>query len=109
MATKEITKLQQYKEELEKNIETSHEARIWQQQGKDNKSKASSSSSSSEVAEIKLKVTNPASGVDSMIEVLDCMKTTGSMVHALKSHFSDHEFAAELQFETKVRSLIFSL
>ncbi|KAL7105393.1 hypothetical protein ACP275_07G041700 [Erythranthe tilingii] len=57
-----------------------------------------------EKAEIKLRVAYPASGVDSMFEVLKCLKETGSNATSIVSNFSDHEFSAALVVETKIRA-----
>ncbi|KAL7144866.1 hypothetical protein ABFS83_07G040600 [Erythranthe nasuta] len=55
-----------------------------------------------EKAELKLRVAYPASGVDSMLEVLRCLKETGSNATSIVSNFSDHEFSAALVVETKM-------
>ncbi|KAL8048080.1 hypothetical protein ABFX02_07G040800 [Erythranthe guttata] len=57
-----------------------------------------------EKAEIKLRVAYPASGVDSLLEVLKCLKETGSNATSIVSNFSDHEFSAALVVETKIRA-----
>ncbi|PON83312.1 Basic helix-loop-helix transcription factor [Trema orientale] len=51
---------------------------------------------------IKLKVANPTSGVDSMVEVLNCLKKLGLKARNIHSAFSAQEFSAELEIETKV-------
>ncbi|KAI3469691.1 hypothetical protein Pfo_026354 [Paulownia fortunei] len=94
MAAKEIEELQRYREELKRQnreVEMILAARK-------NDEKAV------EKAEIKLKVAYPASGVDSMLEVLRCLKATGSTPTAIQSKFSEHEFAAALEVETKIRA-----
>ena len=51
---------------------------------------------------IKLRVANPASGVDSMVEVLNCLKKLGLKARNIRSVFSSEEFSAELEIDAKV-------
>ncbi|KAL2463691.1 transcription factor bHLH [Forsythia ovata] len=89
MAAKRIEELQKYKEELERrNSELAAK----------NKEKAI------EKTQIKLKVAYPASGIDSMLEVLNCLKNTGSRTRTIQSKFSQHEYSALLEIETKIRA-----
>lgn len=53
-------------------------------------------------AKIKLKVANPTSGVDSMVEVLKCLKHLGLETRTIRSNFTAQEFSAELEIETEV-------
>lgn len=53
-------------------------------------------------AKIRVRVANPASGIDSMVEVLKCLKALGLKTTTIRSNFSAHEFSAELQIETQV-------
>lgn len=53
-------------------------------------------------AKIKLRVTFPSSGIDSILEVLKCLKSTGSVPKVIHSTFSPEEFSALLQIETKI-------
>lgn len=55
-----------------------------------------------EEAKIKLRVAHPSSGIDSMLEVLKCLKDTGAKTKAMKSIFSSQDFSAVLQIEAKV-------
>ncbi|KZV48208.1 Basic helix-loop-helix DNA-binding superfamily protein [Dorcoceras hygrometricum] len=57
-----------------------------------------------EKAEIELKVGNPASGIDSMLEVLRSLKYTNSTATAMHSNFSQRQFSAKLEIETKMRA-----
>lgn len=91
MAAKEIEELHKYKEELKR-----------QNRGMEMVLGARKNEKAVEKAEIKLRVAYPASGVDSMLEVLRCLKDTGSTATAIQSSFSEHEFAAVLEVETKV-------
>ncbi|KAL0376720.1 UNVERIFIED_CONTAM: hypothetical protein Scaly_0789600 [Sesamum calycinum] len=93
MAAKEIEELQKYKQELKR-----------QNRGMEMVLDARKLATAVEKAEIKLKVDYPASGVDSMLEVLRCLKNTGSTATAIQSSFSEHEFDAVLEIETKIRA-----
>jgi hypothetical protein len=53
-------------------------------------------------AKIRVRVANPASGIDSMVEVLKCLKSLGLNTTTIRSNFSAHEFSAELQIDTQV-------
>lgn len=52
-------------------------------------------------AKIRLSVPNPASGLDSMVEVLKCLKTLGLKTRTIRSNFSAQEFSTELEIETE--------
>ncbi|XP_071940546.1 transcription factor bHLH92-like isoform X2 [Coffea arabica] len=54
-----------------------------------------------EVAKIKLRVVHPSSGIDSMLEVLKCLKNTGTKTKGIQSTFSSQEFSAVLEIEAK--------
>ncbi|CAI9771285.1 unnamed protein product [Fraxinus pennsylvanica] len=75
MAAKNIEELQKNKEELERRNGELEMVLA----GKVNEIKE-------EKALIKLKVANPASGIDSMLEVLRCLENTGSKVSSRCSH-----------------------
>lgn len=51
---------------------------------------------------IKVKVAHPTSGVDSMVEVLNCLKRLGLKAKNIRSVFSEEEFSAELEIESEV-------
>ncbi|KAK9288402.1 hypothetical protein L1049_016858 [Liquidambar formosana] len=51
---------------------------------------------------IKLRVGNPTSGIDSLVEVLQCLKNLGLETRAIHSKHSAEEFYAELEIETKL-------
>lgn len=53
-------------------------------------------------AKIRLRVAHPSSGIDSMLEVLKCLKNTGTKAKALQSNFTSQEFSAILHIEAKV-------
>ena len=52
--------------------------------------------------EVKVRLADPTSGVDSMIEVLNCLKRLGLKSRNIRSVFAEDEFSAELEIETKV-------
>ncbi|XP_057957588.1 transcription factor bHLH92 [Malania oleifera] len=52
------------------------------------------------VFKIRLRVGNAASGVDSMVEVLKCVKNLGVQTTAIRSEFSTQELSATLKIET---------
>ncbi|XP_073126899.1 transcription factor bHLH92 [Henckelia pumila] len=58
-----------------------------------------------EKAEIQLQVGNPASGIDSMLGVVKSLKYTNSTATAIRSDFSQHQFSAVLEFETKMKAV----
>ncbi|CAA2971368.1 transcription factor bHLH92 [Olea europaea var. sylvestris] len=92
-ATKNIEDLQNYKEQLERRNSELEMVLA----GKVDENKL-------EKALIKLKVAYPASGIDSMLEVLKCLENTGSKLRAIQSNFSQHEYSASLEIETKIRA-----
>lgn len=93
MATTNIQQLQRCKEELRKrNMELEYSIL-----GKDGSVKWS---------KLRLRVANPISGVDSMLEVLKCLQSLGLKTRNIQSSFSAHEFSVEIEFENKVDRLI---
>ncbi|XP_073028042.1 transcription factor bHLH92-like [Primulina eburnea] len=58
-----------------------------------------------EKAEIQLQVGNPASGIDSMLGVVKSLKYTNSTATAIRFYFSQRQFSAVLEVETKVRTV----
>ncbi|KAI8011263.1 Transcription factor bHLH92 [Camellia lanceoleosa] len=55
-----------------------------------------------EGAKIRLRVADPSSGIDSMLEVLKCLKNMGCETIAIQSIFSDKELSAVLEIETQI-------
>lgn len=53
-------------------------------------------------AKINVKVNNPTSGVDSMVEVLKFMKQRVLKVSNIQSVFSPEVFSAQMELQTKV-------
>lgn len=54
---------------------------------------------------IKVKVANPISGVDSMVELINCLKRLGLKARNIRSVFTKEELSVELEIETKVCTL----
>ncbi|RZC22712.1 Transcription factor bHLH92 isoform B, partial [Glycine soja] len=89
MAAKEIVRLQGCREELQrKNVEL--EANL--------EGVESSKGSGSKVQY--LRVPHPKSGIDSMVEILKCLKDKGVDTRSIKSTFSPQELFAVLETET---------
>lgn len=90
MATTNIQQLQRCKEEL----------------GKRNMELESILSKAGSVkwSRLRLRVANPTSGVDSMLEVLKCLQSLGLKTRNIQSRFSAHEFSVEVEIENKVVS-----
>ncbi|XP_073026805.1 transcription factor bHLH92-like isoform X1 [Primulina eburnea] len=57
-----------------------------------------------EKAEIELQVGNPSSEIDSMLGVVKSLKYTNSTLTAIRSHFSQRQFSALLEVETKMKA-----
>ncbi|XP_019180456.1 PREDICTED: transcription factor bHLH92 isoform X2 [Ipomoea nil] len=51
---------------------------------------------------ISVKVAYPSSGIDSMLQVLECLKNSGTKLRSMHSNFSPQEFSALLEIEAKV-------
>ncbi|CAN4091194.1 unnamed protein product [Withania somnifera] len=54
-----------------------------------------------EKAKLKAKVSYPICGVDSMLEVLKCLKNCGTKANSIQSNFSLQEFSTMIEIETK--------
>ncbi|XP_040999722.1 transcription factor bHLH92-like [Juglans microcarpa x Juglans regia] len=91
-AAKKIQELQRRVEELKRRNKLGVEASMVAVEGKRDVG----------VAKIRVRVPNPASGVDSMVEVLQFLKTLGLKTRTIRSNFSAQEFSAELEIETEM-------
>lgn len=60
-------------------------------------------------SKIKVRVGNPTSGIDSMMEVLGCLDGLGLKMTSLRSSFSTEEFSAVLEIQEEVVSSIWSI
>nr|WAK86060.1 transcription factor bHLH14 [Nothapodytes nimmoniana] len=89
MATKRIQELLRFKEELKKKDTKIEE--VLPKRERDNETK------------FKLKVTYPlSSGIDSMLDVLKCLKNLGCQMTLIQSECSPKEMSAVIEVETKV-------
>ncbi|KAK8984201.1 hypothetical protein V6N11_029522 [Hibiscus sabdariffa] len=55
---------------------------------------------------IRVKIENPMSGIDSMLEALKCLKALDSKPRMIQSNFSNQQFLAVMAFETQVCPLL---
>ena len=90
MAAKKIQELEMYKEML-KGRNDEIEERL-----------AASGIRNVESTKIRIKVANPTSGVDPMIDVLKCLKSLGTKTRSIQSQFSDQELVAVMEIESEV-------
>ncbi|XP_060181467.1 transcription factor bHLH92-like [Lycium barbarum] len=88
-AAQRIQELQKYKENLKKRNDELQMIL------------AESEKEEVEKANMKANVNYPISGVDSMLEVLKCLKNCGTKANAIQSSFSQHEFSTVIEIETK--------
>ncbi|KAM6545619.1 hypothetical protein CsatB_026355 [Cannabis sativa] len=94
IATMKIQELETYKEELKREQMKLKEALMERNININNKNKNN---------KIKVRVAKPInSGVDLMVEVLNCLKRLGLRAINIRSHFSSDEFYAELDIQTEV-------
>lgn len=54
---------------------------------------------------INVKVAYPSCGIDSMLQVLKCLKNSGTKLRSMHSNFSPQEFSALLEIEAKVSEI----
>ncbi|KAJ0262598.1 Transcription factor bHLH92 [Hirschfeldia incana] len=52
---------------------------------------------------IKFNVQEPLSGIDSMVEILQSLKSMGTKLKTVEANFSPHEFSAIMKIETQIR------
>ncbi|XP_013596473.1 PREDICTED: transcription factor bHLH92-like isoform X2 [Brassica oleracea var. oleracea] len=52
---------------------------------------------------VRFNVQEPLSGIDSVVEVLQCLKSMGTNLNAVQANFSPHEFSATMNIETQIR------
>nr|BAF30984.1 basic helix-loop-helix protein [Nicotiana tabacum] len=89
-AASRIQELQKYKESLKKRNDELQMIL------------AESKKEEFEKAKIKVKINYPIYGIDSMLEVLKCLKNCGTKANAIQSSFSQQEFSSILEIETKI-------
>lgn len=95
MAARKIEELKREKAKLEKRNQELQKALAVEN------NKASSSKTKDE-ANINIRVAYPSSGIDSMLEVLKCLKNNDSTAISIQSKFSTLQFSAVLQIQTSV-------
>ncbi|KAK1379900.1 transcription factor bHLH92 [Heracleum sosnowskyi] len=93
-AAREVEELKKRREELKR-----HKTELNKMLGA---RETSSEGSEMEEAKIRINVARPSSGVDSMLEVLKCLKQTSSNIRLIQSKFLPQQFSAILGIETKV-------
>ncbi|KAJ4901752.1 Transcription factor bHLH92 [Raphanus sativus] len=52
---------------------------------------------------VRFNVQEPLSGIDSIVEVLQCLKSMGTNLNTVQANFSPHEFSATMNIETQIR------
>ncbi|KAL1199692.1 Transcription factor bHLH92 [Cardamine amara subsp. amara] len=89
-AVDEFGKLQRLKKELERRIQVME---------------AKSSKDHDEMNETKVKfsIQEPLSGIDSMLEALQYLKSMGTKLKTVHANFSPHEFSATMDIETQIK------
>lgn len=51
---------------------------------------------------VRFNVQEPLSGIDSMVEILQSLKSMGTKLKTVEANFSPHEFSANMKIETQV-------
>ncbi|XP_055811928.1 transcription factor bHLH92 [Solanum dulcamara] len=90
-AARRIEELQKYKENLKKRNDELQMILAQSDQKEEEFDKA----------KIKAKVGYPICGVDSMLEVLKCLKNCGTKANSIQSSFSHQEFSTLIEIQTK--------
>uniref|UniRef100_A0A1J3IWW6 Transcription factor bHLH92 n=1 Tax=Noccaea caerulescens TaxID=107243 RepID=A0A1J3IWW6_NOCCA len=90
-AVDEIRKLEELKKELERRMNVL--------EGK------SATDDVDEVSgtKVRFNLQEPLSGIDSMVEVLQCLKTMGTKLKTVHANFSPQEFSATMNIDTQIR------
>ncbi|ESQ44663.1 hypothetical protein EUTSA_v10003353mg [Eutrema salsugineum] len=89
-AVDQIGKLERLKEDLERRM---------------NVLEAKSAKDDDELigTKVRFNLQEPLSGIDSMVEVLQCLKSVGTKFKTVQANFSPHEFSATMNIETQIR------
>lgn len=90
-AVDEFGKLQRLKKELERRIQVM-EAKSAKDHDEMNETK------------VKFNLQEPLSGLDSMLGVLQYLKSMGTNIKTVHANFSPHEFSATMNIETQVHT-----
>ncbi|CDY32937.1 BnaA09g16560D [Brassica napus] len=89
-AVDQIGKLDEYKKELERRM---------------NVLEAKSATDHDKImtgTKIRFSLQEPLSGIDSMVEILQCLKSMGTKLKTVQANFSPQEFSATMNIETQV-------
>lgn len=92
MAAQELRQLQGMKEELERQNEELRSRVEEKERG---------------LSKVRIRVTNPSSPIDSIVEVLKCLTRMNLRAKVIGSEFSDGEFSAMFEIESKVPKMFF--
>lgn len=87
MAAQQLQQLQGVKEELERQHEVLRSSAEEKERG---------------WSKVKIRVANPSSPIDSIVEVLKCLTRMNLRAKVIGSEFSDGEFSAMFEIESKV-------
>ncbi|XP_052189715.1 transcription factor bHLH92 [Diospyros lotus] len=94
-AATEVEELQRCKEELERRKEEMERKLLLARTEQPREM---------EGAKIRIRVGNPFSGTDSMVEVLKCLRNMGTKTRAIQSQFSPQELSAVLHIESEMEA-----
>ncbi|CAH2046584.1 unnamed protein product [Thlaspi arvense] len=89
-AVDQIVKLERLKNELEKRMNVLEE-------------KLAKNDDGMSGTKVRFNLQEPFSGMDSMVEVLQCLKSMGTKLKTVQATFSPHEFTATMNIETQIR------
>lgn len=89
-AVDEIRKLEELKKELERRMNV-----LEAKSATDDVDEVSGT-------KVRFNLQEPLSGIDSMIEVLQCLKTMGTKLKTVQANFSPQEFSATMNIDTQV-------
>lgn len=92
MAAQELQQLQGMKEELERQHEELRSRVEEKERG---------------LSKVRIRVANPSSPIDSIVEVLKCLTRMNVKAKVIGSEFSDGEFSAIFEIESKVPKMFF--
>nr|QGA72488.1 transcription factor bHLH92-1 [Brassica napus] len=89
-AVDQIGKLDEYKKELERRMNVLE-------------AKSATDHDKMTGTKTRFSLQEPLSGIDSMVEILQCLKSMGTKLKTVQANFSPHEFSATMNIETQIR------
>lgn len=92
MAAQQLQQLQGVKEDLERQHEELRTRVEEEERG---------------LSKVKIRVANPSSPIDSIVEVLKCLTRMNLRAKVIGSEFTDGEFSAMFEIESKVPRMFF--